>query len=78
MRILRGLSGRVLACGCLAGLYETYDGEIVGILDARGSACSNPSHGPGRIIPAAEMQAEEMQELRNGGVEEWRSEEVKE
>ena len=27
MRILRGLSSKFLSCGCLAGVYETYDGD---------------------------------------------------
>jgi hypothetical protein len=51
MRILRGLSSRVLPCGCLAGLYETYDSEIVGILDARGLCCADSSHEPGQTLP---------------------------
>ena len=51
MRILRGLSSRVLPCGCLAGLYETYDSEIVGILDARGLSCADSSHEPGQTLP---------------------------
>ena len=50
MRILRGLSSRVLSCGCLTGLYETYDNEIVDLLDARGPSCNDPSHQPGATI----------------------------
>ena len=50
MRILRGLSSRVLPCGCLAGLYETYDSEIVGILDARGLSCADSRHQPGETL----------------------------
>ena len=50
MRILRGLSGRSLPCGCLAGVYETYTGEIVAILDARGPACPVRAHEPGAAI----------------------------
>jgi hypothetical protein len=44
MRILRGVSSRLLACGCLAGVYETYDGDIVTILDARGAQCVERTH----------------------------------
>jgi hypothetical protein len=51
MRILRGLSSRFLPCGCLAGVYETYDGEIVGILDARAETCADPAHASGKIVP---------------------------
>jgi ATPase subunit of ABC transporter with duplicated ATPase domains len=29
MRILRGLTSRVLSCGCIAGVYETYDGALL-------------------------------------------------
>jgi hypothetical protein len=50
MRILRGLSSRVLSCGCLTGLYETYDSEIVDILDAHAPSCPDPSHQPGATI----------------------------
>jgi hypothetical protein len=55
MRILRGLSSRVLPCGCLTGLYETYDSEIVGILDARGSLCANTTHQPGQTLPLSAL-----------------------
>ena len=51
MRILRGLSSKCLPCGCLAGVYETYDGLIVTILDAKGTGCENLSHRDGNMIP---------------------------
>ena len=47
MRILRGLASRVLPCGCMAGIYETYDGPIVTLLDERAAACQDPSHVEG-------------------------------
>ena len=50
MRILRGLSSRVLPCGCLTGVYETYANEIVGIIDARGASCADAAHGPGEKL----------------------------
>jgi hypothetical protein len=52
MRILRGLSSRCLPCGCLAGVYETYDGVIVTIIDAKGTECNDGSHRDGKIVPA--------------------------
>jgi hypothetical protein len=52
MRILRGLSSRFLPCGCLAGVYETYDAAVVSILDVKGSGCVNPAHQIGKILPA--------------------------
>jgi hypothetical protein len=57
MRIMRGLSSRVLTCGCLAGVYETYDGEIVGILDARDASCGDPRHQPGAAVSRRRAEA---------------------
>jgi hypothetical protein len=51
MRILRGLSSRLLPCGCLVGVYETYEGEIVGILDARNPSCADATHARGNLVP---------------------------
>ena len=51
MAILRGLSSRLLTCGCLAGVYETYEGDVVTIIDARGPACKNPTHVDGKTLP---------------------------
>jgi hypothetical protein len=51
MRILRGLSSRHLSCGCLTGVYETYDGSIVAIVDARGAHCTDPEHTEGNVVP---------------------------
>ncbi len=59
MRILRGLSSRFLPCGCLIGVYETYDSEIVNILDAKSDACHRPFHQNGKAVPAdADADAE--------------------
>jgi hypothetical protein len=51
MRILRGLTSRVLPCGCVAGIYETYDGDVVTLLDERESTCQVDSHENGNRIP---------------------------
>jgi len=51
MRILRGLSSKFLACGCVAGVYETYDGLIVAVIDAPGSGCDNDRHRRGKVVP---------------------------
>jgi hypothetical protein len=50
MRILRGLRSRLLPCGCIAGIYETYDGETVSLLDDRGQACTHADHQPGNPV----------------------------
>ena len=47
----------MLPCGCLAGVYETYDNEIVGLLDARGLACTDPSHQPGATVSRSRAEA---------------------
>ena len=51
MRILRGLASRQLACGCLAGVYERYDGEVVTIVDAHAAWCTDPTHVRGNTVP---------------------------
>jgi hypothetical protein len=38
------VAGKVLPCGCLVGVYETYGGAVVYTLDAIGSSCHNPTH----------------------------------
>lgn len=51
MRILRGLRSRLLQCGCVAGIYETYDGEIITLLDERHETCRDATHENGKQIP---------------------------
>ena len=51
MAILRGVSSRQLPCGCLVGVYETYEGEIVSIVDARRGSCVDPAHEEGKTVP---------------------------
>ena len=57
MRILRGLTSRVLPCGCVAGIYETYDGAIVTLLDERESTCQTETHENGNRIPDLQTAA---------------------
>lgn len=38
------LRGKLLACGCSVGVYETRSGEIVQIVDARAPACRIAAH----------------------------------
>ena len=51
MRILRGLRSRLLPCGCVAGIYETYDGEIITLLDERNETCQDATHENGKHLP---------------------------
>jgi hypothetical protein len=52
MRILRLLSNRPLPCGCRVGIYETYSGPIVRIVDARAAECPDCAHRPGARLEA--------------------------
>lgn len=47
MRILRVVGSRLLPCGCFVGLYETYSGPTVQIVEERGVSCGDPDHEPG-------------------------------
>ena len=51
MRILRGLSSRVLPCGCVAGVYETYDGDTIAVLDVPATECADATHTRGKVLP---------------------------
>jgi hypothetical protein len=57
MRILRGLKSSLLPCGCLAGVYETYDGAVVVLLDDRSPQCRFPSHVAGIEMPEFTLTA---------------------
>jgi len=35
----------------MAGVYETYDGAVVTLLDDRSERCIDPAHVPGHEIP---------------------------
>lgn len=50
MRLLRGLAGKLLTCGCLVGVYETYEGTVVKVIDARGAVCLRPDHRERAIV----------------------------
>ncbi len=52
MRILRGVGSDLLACGCFVGLYETYKGPIVQIIEERGVACHEAQHRAGVRLPS--------------------------
>jgi hypothetical protein len=58
MRILRGLSSKWLPCECLVGVYETYDGLVVTIVDAKGTGCADSSHRTGHIVPQEAVRAD--------------------
>lgn len=51
-RPLRGLSGKVLSCGCFIGIYETPSGAVVAAIDACGPACMDPGHQLDALVPS--------------------------
>jgi hypothetical protein len=55
MRLLRGLGSRLLPCGCLAGIYETYADTTVTIIDARGEHCDHTEHTVGGVMPIEDV-----------------------
>ncbi len=63
MRILRGLKSRLLPCGCLAGVYETYDGTVVALLDDRSSECGIARHVAGAEVPEFSLATRDSEEV---------------
>jgi hypothetical protein len=53
---MRGLAGEVLTCGCLAGVYETYEGRVVATIDARGASCCDPTHTRHAVVPRSRLR----------------------
>lgn len=49
-RIRLTLTGFTLPCGCVGGVYETYSGAIVRLLDVRASGCTDEQHRRGAAI----------------------------
>ncbi|MBE3134499.1 MAG: hypothetical protein IMZ55_13600 [Acidobacteria bacterium] len=52
MRLLRVVRSHLLDCGCFVGVYETYSGRNIEIIDDRGHACGEASHRPGAVLRA--------------------------
>ncbi len=50
MRILRVVGSGLLPCGCFVGLYETFHGGTVQIIEERGGTCAEAAHRPGRRL----------------------------
>ena len=57
------LGGRVLACGCLAGTYQTWGNQVVVILDARCEGCGHESHRPHVVLWASTDGAPQVDEV---------------
>lgn len=48
----RVVSGRLLACECLVGVYETNSGEFLTIVDNVGKSCRETGHTVDRVLAA--------------------------
>ena len=68
MRILRGVGSRTLPCGCLVGIYETYDAKTVALIDARGSKCVDTAHSVDSAV-AIDLPSALSQPLKDRSVE---------
>jgi len=66
MRILRGLTSRLLSCGCVAGIYETYDGAVVTLIDERSTRCADVSHQNGNRLPELTSAPAPLNDARRG------------
>ncbi|MES1256214.1 MAG: hypothetical protein ABUS56_11430 [Acidobacteriota bacterium] len=72
-RILRGLGSRRLPCECVVGIYETYEGGTVALVDVRGPDCPDPRHRTNAAIalgapvgPKAGPEARPLQAVPDG------------
>lgn len=50
MRVLRFLTSTTLPCGCLVGVYELYNGDVIGVVDEHPRSCDNPAHEGGHEL----------------------------
>ena len=66
MAILRGLDSRLLACGCLIGVYETYSGKTLSIVDAQGAGCRDRKHRLNHVISEQRQGNEPQVEADSG------------
>lgn len=46
----RLIAGRLLSCGCLAGMYDAWTGEVVAVIDSRGRDCFVTHHEDDRVL----------------------------
>ena len=53
MRILRIVQSHTLPCHCFVGVYETYEGGTVQIIEEPGTVCGEPEHKPGVVVRSA-------------------------
>lgn len=46
----RMLRGRMLPCGCAVGVYETWSGDVVQLVDAHAPTCFSKDHAVNAML----------------------------
>jgi hypothetical protein len=54
----RLLRGTTLPCGCSVGVYETFSGEVVRVVDACAASCPNSIHELDAVLMAEPVDAD--------------------
>ena len=57
MTIRRCVGSKRLACGCTVGVYETFGGRTLAVIDGPAAACGRPEHAEGMLAPASPPQS---------------------
>jgi len=55
MRLRVTLRGFVLSCGCVGGVYQTYDERLAHLVDVPAASCTKPSHRAGTALTEADL-----------------------
>lgn len=62
MRILKALASEARNCGCLLGIYETYSGDVVRLVDVVGGNCDTHRLGQ-RVDPGDQASSQRSSEF---------------
>jgi hypothetical protein len=49
-QLRRCVRGMALPCGCLAGVYETYEGGTIAVVDVVGTSCATSGHDVNVVV----------------------------
>jgi hypothetical protein len=49
--IRRCVGSRLLSCGCTVGVYETYGGSTLNVIDEHALGCRQPEHASNGLLP---------------------------
>jgi hypothetical protein len=54
LSLRRCVGGGRMPCGCTVGLYETFNGATLAVIDVRAPSCRTGDHAAGSLLDAAE------------------------